>query len=98
MNRTITYMKSTLLRYYAFSALWNVLFISPLIVPFFTQWGHITLFQVQLLQSWYSLWFFLFEVPSGILADRVGRKYTMSIAAFIVALACLIYASIPNYA
>jgi len=90
-------MKSVLWRYYAFNAFWNILFVAPVIVPFFTQWGHINLFQVQLLQSWYSLWCLLFEVPTGILADKIGRKYTMSAGAFITALACLAYGSVPNF-
>lgn len=72
-------------------------FFSAVLIPFFTDWGHITLFQVQLLQSWFSLWVFIFEVPTGALADKIGRKHSIALGSFIVACAVLIYGSLPSY-
>lgn len=72
-------------------------FFSAVLVPFFTDWGHISLFQVQLLQSWFSLWVFIFEVPTGALADKIGRKHSIAVGSFIVACAVILYGSFPSY-
>src|SRR5688572_28951228 len=58
---------------YVYAYFKNFAFFSAVLVPFFTDWGHITLFQVQILQSWFSVWVFLFEVPTGAIADKIGR-------------------------
>lgn len=84
-------------RLYAFSVFKHAAFFSAVLVPFFTDWGGISLFQVQLLQSWFSIWVFILEVPTGALADRLGRKHSISIGSFIIGLAVLVYGSIPNF-
>lgn len=101
MNKLTNYMKrnitSIIWRYYAYSCLSNLWFISAILVPFFTIWGHVSLFQVQLLQSWYSFWYFLFEVPTGIIADKIGRKYTLTIGAVLCAVGLIVYSIQPNF-
>lgn len=89
--------RSVIWRYYAYSLLSNLLFIGAIIVPFFTEWGHISLFQVQLLQSWYSFWYFLFEVPTGVIADTIGRRYTLTVGAIIFAVGLIVYSVQPNF-
>lgn len=89
-------LKITLWKYYAFSFFVDMLFVSAVLVPFFTQWGKISLFQVMLLQSWFSLWFFILEVPTGLIADRIGRKWAMTFGAIIVALSCILYGSVNS--
>ncbi|MGI5826705.1 MAG: hypothetical protein ACOX50_04820 [Patescibacteria group bacterium] len=56
-------LKSNVWRYYAFTFLESLTFFSAVLVPFFTQWGKITLLQVQTLQSWFMFWFFVLEIP-----------------------------------
>ena len=90
-------VKSTVWRYYLFSFLKDFAFFSAVLVPFFTEWGHISLTQVQILQSWFMLWIFLLEVPTGAVADYLGRKYSLALGAIVVAIAALIYGSIPRF-
>jgi len=66
-------------------------------MPFFTEWGKISIAKAQLLQSWYMFWIFLLEVPTGVVADRFGRKYSLAFGAIIVSLAALVYGSVPNF-
>lgn len=89
-------LKTTIWKYYAFEFFVDMLFVSAVLVPFFTQWGKISLFQAMLLQSWFSLWFFILEIPTGLLADRIGRKWTMTFGAIIVAISCILYGSIAS--
>lgn len=84
-------------RLYVFSFFKHAAFFSAVLVPFFTEWGGVSLFQVQLLQSWFSVWVFLLEVPTGALADRIGRKYSIAVGSLIIGLAVLVYGSIPNF-
>ena len=48
----------------------------PIIVLFFQEYG-LTLTEVMVLQSIYSLSVALFEIPSGYIADLFGRKHTI---------------------
>ncbi len=101
MDRTIKYMKknihSMIWRLYLYNFMGNLLFFSAVLIPFFTEWGGLSLFQVQLLQSWFALWLFILDVPSGIVADRIGRKYTIALGCMIFAIGLLVYATIPSF-
>lgn len=90
-------MNTTIKKYYLFIFLKDFAFFSAVLVPFYTLWGHINLFQVQLLQSWFMFCLFLLEVPMGIVADHFGRKYVLTAGVIIDALGCLLYGSIPNF-
>jgi len=82
---------------YAYAFFKNFAFFSAVLVPFFTDWGHISLFQIQILQSWFSVWVFVLEVPTGAIADKLGRKYSLMLGALFIALATIIYGSIPSF-
>lgn len=84
-------------RNYAYAFFKNFAFFSAVLVPFFTDWGHISLFQIQILQSWFSLWVFLLEIPTGAIADKIGRKHSLALGAVLIAIATIIYGSIPNF-
>lgn len=90
-------IKSVIWRYYAHNFLSHLAFFSAVLVPFFTDWAGITLFQVQLLQSWFMMWIFLLEVPTGAVADFLGRKYSLAMGGFIATIGALVYGSVPNF-
>ncbi|MDP3093559.1 MAG: MFS transporter [bacterium] len=83
--------------YYAFSFFKAFSLFSAVLIPFFTVWGGISLFRVQLLQSWFMFWIFILEIPTGIVADRFGRKYSLAAGGVIVALAAILYGSFPRF-
>lgn len=88
---------STVRRYYIFMFLKDFAFFSAVLVPFYTLWGHVNLFQIQLLQSWFMFWQFLLDIPTGVIADHLGRKYVLIAGAVIDAVGSLLYGSIPNF-
>ena len=63
---------------YAFSFCWLALVIIPVIVPFFATKG-LVLADVFVLQSLFALSVLLFEIPSGYMADIIGRRNTLVI-------------------
>lgn len=83
---------------YLYAFFKNFAFFSAVLVPFFTDWGHISLFQVQLLQSWFSIWVFALEIPTGAIADKIGRKHSLTLGSATIALATFIYGIVPSFA
>jgi len=81
---------------YAYAFFKDFSFFTAVLVPFFTKWGNISLFQITLLQSWFSFWVFILEVPTGAIADKIGRKHSIVLGSLIVALAVLLYGSFPH--
>ncbi len=83
---------------YVFQFCLNMHFIGGVLVPFFTQWGRISLLQVMLLQSWFMLWMFALEIPTGTIADKYGRKNSVLLGALIMVAAVIVYPSFPHIA
>ncbi len=66
-------------------------------IPFFTVWGGLKFSQVMILQAFYMLTIFIFEVPTGAIADRFGRKTSLALAGLVTGIAALVYGSYPNF-
>jgi MFS family permease len=84
-------------RYYLFTFLLSLHFFSSVLVPFFTDWGHISKFQIQLLQSWFMICIFLLEIPTGVVADYLGRKYSIALGAITAACGSILYGLVPDF-
>ncbi|MBI3289701.1 MAG: hypothetical protein HYZ74_09315 [Elusimicrobia bacterium] len=76
---------------YAWRTLTMLHFFAGALVPFFTDWGGLTLPQVLLLQAWFFFWIFLLEIPTGAVADRFGRKASLICASVCLVAATAIY-------
>ncbi|MDD1776983.1 MAG: MFS transporter [Candidatus Helarchaeota archaeon] len=82
---------------YVFKFFINLYFIGGVLIPFFTMWGRISFTQVMFLEAWFMLWVFLLEIPSGSVADYLGRKNTLILASIAHIIAVVIYTSIPLF-
>ena len=89
--------KNNIWKYYLFNFLKEFALFSAVLVPFFTQWGNISLFKVQILQSWFMFWIFLLEVPTGAIADYFGRKISLILGSIVIALGVLVYGNTPRF-
>lgn len=90
--------KNSLWKFYATGFLSSLVFSIAVLVPFYTDWGHLTLAQVQIVQAWFMFWGFVMEIPTGVIADRFGRKYSVAAGTILIAISSFIYGSIPNFA
>ena len=61
-------------------------FFGPIAIPFFIDWIGVDYKQIFLLQAWFVMWVFILEIPTGIVADKFGRKISLS-------LGCLFFAA-----
>jgi MFS family permease len=90
-------LKSNIWRLYAIRMLFYMQFFSAVLVPFFTDWGGISLAQVLFLNAWFFLCNFLFEVPTGTVADYLGRKVSLALGNVVGLVAALVYVSRPSF-
>lgn len=66
------------------------------LTPFFLEKG-LTLSEIFLLQSYFSLAYVLLEVPSGRFADRFGRAFSIRLSAPLAAVAMIAYGFSDHY-
>jgi len=67
------------------------------LIPFFMDWGGLSITQIMILQAWFSLWVVLFEVPTGTLADRIGRKNTCFLGLGVLTIGLLGYGTFQDF-
>ncbi len=70
---------------------------SPVLIPFFTGWAKLSIFKITILESWCMLCMLLVEIPTGGIADYLGRKKTMQMGLVVQALGFAVYVSMPNF-
>lgn len=88
--------RANLWKIYLFTFFSNLHFIGGVLIPFYTDWGGINFTQILLLQSWFMLWVFLLEIPTGTVADYLSRKISLVLSGAFGIAAVLIYTSTPN--
>ena len=77
--------------FYLYRGLIAASFSGAVLIPFFTDYGGLSLFQVYLLQTWFMVVFFLAEIPTGLVADRIGYKRSLQYASVFVTIGVLVY-------
>lgn len=82
---------------YAVRLLFWMHFVASVLVPFFTEWGGLRFTQILFLNAWFMLCMFLFEVPTGTVADVFGRKRSMLLGCGVAILGTLLYVSHPHF-
>ena len=75
----------------------SLYFLDGVLIPFFTDWGKINFTQIMFLQSWFMLWVFLLEIPTGAVADYLGRKHSLIMACVVWIIASIVYGSVPSF-
>jgi predicted MFS family arabinose efflux permease len=82
-------LKLDLRLFFAYRVLSTAYLFVPVLVLFFQERG-LDFTQIALLNSVYALTAILCEVPTGVLADRFGRRRAMIAGALLMAVGCLV--------
>ncbi|MCP5048579.1 MAG: MFS transporter [bacterium] len=90
--------KSNILKMYMVRLFSHMYFVSAVLVPFYIQWGGITFSQILFLNAWFMFLNFLFEIPTGTVADFLGRRISIVAGCVMAVAASLVYISYPHYA
>lgn len=89
--------KSNIVKIYIFSFILGIHTVRAVYIPFMMDWGGLSFFQVMMLQSYFTAMIVLLEIPSGAIADFLGRKTALTLSAFSIASAALTYSIIPHF-
>lgn len=68
----------------------NMLILGPIMVPFLIYKG-LDYAEIFLLQSISAISVFVFEVPTGVIADKISRKFSISMSSIFLIVALLLY-------
>jgi MFS family permease len=90
-------LKFNLLKIYAFSFIANLHFNGGVLIPFFTDWGNISFFQIMILQAFFLICVFLFESPTGAVADKYGRKVSIGLGVLSTMFGAILYVIYPSF-
>lgn len=71
--------------------------IGPALLLFFKDWGGLNQMQTQSLQSWFMLWIFLLEIPTGVFGDVRGKKKSVLLGYGLTAVGMITYTIVPNF-
>jgi len=90
-NIHISKSTSNITKLYIFNFLTGFSLISGIIIPFYLIYGGFTFFEFMLLQSYYAFILLLLEIPCGIIADKLGKKFALILAAISFLLIPFVY-------
>jgi MFS family permease len=96
MNKFRKYPKEVYVIWFI-SFLTGIELIGAILIPFFKGWGGLNQFQIQLLQSFFTLAVFFLEIPTGIIGDIKGRKFSILCGALFLVVGPLVYGSMPDF-
>ncbi len=71
-------------------------FISSVLIPFYRDWGGLTLQQILAVNAWFMVWNFLLEIPTGTIADVWGRRASLVLGCVLGVFAAILYISAPS--
>lgn len=82
---------------YAARFLENLQFFGAVSVPYFLDWLQVDYTKIFLLQAWFVVWIVLLEIPTGIVADKYGRKISLALGALLFGIDLLIFGLVKDY-
>jgi MFS family permease len=82
---------------YAASFLKNLQFFGSISVPYFLDWLRVDYTRMFILQAWFLFWVFILEIPTGVVADKFGRKVSVALGCLLFAADLLFFGLSRNY-
>ncbi|MFX0038999.1 MAG: MFS transporter [Promethearchaeota archaeon] len=83
--------KSNIIKLYFFNFFIGFSLISGILIPFYIIYGGFTFFEFMLLQSYYAIIVIILEIPCGIIADRISKKFALMLAGISYLLIPFVY-------
>ena len=83
-------------KFYLYAFIFGIHTVRGVYLPYMTDWGGLTFPEMMLLQGYFMLMIFIFEIPSGAIADYLSRRTALSLSALFVVLAAFAYSIYPN--
>lgn len=91
-------LKRNLRLLYAFNFLKSAQFFGAVAVPFFLDWAGLDYARMFTLEAFFVFSVFALEIPTGVIADRFGRKWSLALGGAFAAAAFVLFGSTRSYA
>lgn len=91
-------VRAGLVRLYLLGFLKNLHFFGAVAVPFFTDWAALDYTRLFLLEASFSFWMFVLEIPTGVVADRWGRRRSLALGGLLMGLSFVVFGTVNSYA
>ncbi len=75
----------------------SLILVAPVLIPFFTEWGNLNMAQILTLQSIYLIVSLLAEIPTGVVADKFGRKISVIFGNLTYILGGFLYSAVSSF-
>ncbi len=89
-------MKKNMLLLYTFSFLKNLMFFGAVSVPFFLHRAGLDYTGMFILESVFSVSMIVFEIPTGVIADKLGRRISLFLGALTFGLSFYMIGMFPS--
>jgi len=89
--------RGNILKAYTAAFLKNLQFFGPISVPYFLDWLRVDYTRMFILQAWFLFWVFVLEIPTGVVADKFGRKISVALGCVLFAADMLFFGLSRNY-
>ena len=83
---------------YVLNCIKNMMFFAAVAVPIYTDWAGLDYTRLFVLEASFAFWVFALEVPTGVVADRYGRKYSLALGCLLSAGSFALYGLVNSYA
>lgn len=91
-------VRSNIPKMYTLNFMKNMMFFGAVAVPFFIDWAGLDYTRMFLLEASFAFWMFVLEVPTGVVADRYGRKYSLALGGLVSAASFALFGLVNSYA
>ena len=91
-------MRANIYKAYVAAFLKNLQFFGALAVPYFLDWLRVDYTRLFLLQAWFLFWVFTLEIPTGIVADKFGRRVSVAVGCLLFGIDMVFYGLDAGYA
>jgi MFS family permease len=82
---------------YVFQVFKSLQIFGAVTVPFYLEWGGLDYTRMFVLESSYALFIFLLEVPTGAIADRLGRKWSLVVGSLLSGISFALFGLVRAY-
>jgi len=88
--------KLNIYKAYLYSFIIGIHTVRAVYYAYMTYWGGLTFSEQMILQAYFMFMIFVLEIPSGAIADYLGRKKALILSALTVIMAAFTYSITPN--
>ncbi len=89
--------RSNIAKAYLANCLKNLVFFGAVAVPYFLDWLRVDYTRLFVLQAWFLFWVVALEIPTGVVADKFGRRVSVAAGCLLFGVDMLVLGTTRSY-